>query len=168
MKSSVKNKLKRSDVGQNGFTLIEVMVAASIMIILVVGILTVFSYSAKINAGNNLRSQAQSVLQQEAEYYRTLRFVPGAETDADLPNHRSTDLHAGTVARPSRTSADGQVFNISVTVTNVASPSIIERLCRYKEIRITAVPAIPEGARPGWLSNANLRTDVSFQRVRTN
>ena len=152
-----------------GFTLIEVMIAASIMIILAVGTLAVFSYAARINAGNNLRSQAQSVLQQEIEYYRSLRFVPGAETVADLVNHRSTDLYAGTVTRPARTSADGQVFNISVTVINIAPPSTEERLCRYKEIRITAVPVIPEGARPGWLSDANLGTkNVSFQRVRAN
>jgi prepilin-type N-terminal cleavage/methylation domain-containing protein len=153
--------------GKNGFTLIEVMIAASIMIILAVGTLAVFSHAARINAGNNMRSQAQSVLQQEIEYYRSLRFVPGAETTADLSNHRSADLYAGTVSRPARTSSDGQVFNMSVTITNL-TPSTEERLVRYKEIRITATPVIPEGSRPGWLSDANLRTDVTFQRVRAN
>ncbi len=62
----------------NGFTLVEVVVAASIMIILCVGLLTVFSYVTKINRGENLRMQALSVLQKEIEHYRSLKFIPGA------------------------------------------------------------------------------------------
>jgi type II secretory pathway pseudopilin PulG len=76
----------------NGFTLVEVIVAASIMIILCVGILSVFSYVTKINRGENLRMQALSVLQKEVEHYRSLKFVPGAETDANLPSHRAPEL----------------------------------------------------------------------------
>ncbi|MBA3352180.1 MAG: type II secretion system protein, partial [Blastocatellia bacterium] len=56
-----------------GFTLIEVILAGGIMIILCVGTLTVFSHAVRINSGNNLRAQAQSVLQEEVEYYRSLR-----------------------------------------------------------------------------------------------
>ncbi len=49
---------ERSRRGVKGFTLIEVMIAASIMIILSVGTLAVYSHASRINAGNNLRSQA--------------------------------------------------------------------------------------------------------------
>ncbi|HEX3100986.1 MAG TPA: type II secretion system protein, partial [Pyrinomonadaceae bacterium] len=104
-------------VTDDGFTLVEVLIAGAIMIILCVGILTVFSYAVKVNSGNNLRIQAQSVLQQEVEYYRSLKFVPGAETTADLPNHRRPELYGSsagiTYTRPQRTAADGQVFNIT-------------------------------------------------------
>ena len=55
------------------------------MIVLCVGTLTVFSYAVRINRGNNLRTQALSVLQLEVEYYRSLKFVP-VGTDAAL-NH---------------------------------------------------------------------------------
>jgi len=146
-----------------GFTLVEVLVAAGIMIILCVGTLTVFTHAVRINRGNNLRSQAQSVLQQEVEYYRSLKFVPGAETSADLVNHRSTDIYAGSHTRPQRTSPDGRVFDITVTVVNIAPPSTVEELCRFKEITIVAVPHVPES---GWL--ANLNTNLVIQRVRAN
>ncbi len=146
-----------------GFTIVEVIVAAGIMIILCVGTLNVFTHAVKINSGNNLRAQAQSVLQQEVEYYRGLTFKPGAETTADLVNHRSTDLYAGNIARPQRTSADGTVFNLTVTVVNVSPIGADEAHCKYKEITITAAPAV---ARTGWL--ANLRTNLTVQRVRAN
>jgi type II secretory pathway pseudopilin PulG len=147
----------------NGFTLVEVMVAASIMIILCVGLLTVFSYVTKINRGENLRMQALSVLQKEVEHYRSLKFIPGAQTTTDLNNHRSLELRAGTHTRPPKTSSDGRVFNITVTVVNIAPPSTAEEFCRFKEITITAVPQVAE---QGWL--ANLRTNVTIQRVRSN
>ena len=154
-----------------GFTLIEVMVAGAIMIIICVGTLTVFSHAVMINTGNNLRSQAQTVLQAEVEYYRSLKFVPGAGTSADLPNHRSSDLYGSsggtTVTRPQRTSSDGMVFNMTAVVRNV-SPSAVEEDCKFKEITVTATPVIPESSRPGWVSNANLRTSITFQRVRSN
>jgi type II secretory pathway pseudopilin PulG len=135
------------------------------MIILCVGLLTVFSYVTKINRGENLRMQALSVLQKEIEHYRSLKFIPGAQTAADLNNHRNTELRSGTHTRPPRTSSDNRVFNITVTVVNIAPPSTAEELCRYKEITITAVPQVAE---EGWLSNANLRTNVTIQRVRSN
>lgn len=51
-----------------GFTIPEVIVAGSIMIVLCVGTLSVFSYVVRINRGNALRMQALSVLQAKVEY----------------------------------------------------------------------------------------------------
>lgn len=144
-----------------GFTLIEVLTAMAIMIILCVGILSVFSYVIKLNQGNNLRSQALTVLQIEAELYRSYKFVPGAGlSDAALT--------AGTYTRPQRTSEDGTVFDITVTVDNNPSTTNIdttpnETTCTFKEIIITAVPSNP---RTGWL--ANLQTRLVIERVRSN
>jgi type II secretory pathway pseudopilin PulG len=140
-----------------GFTLVEVIVAASIMIVLCIGTLTVYTYVIKINAGNNLRSQAQSVLQQEAEYYRSLKFVPiGSDTG----------LNAGTYSRPNRTSADGTVFTLSVVITNlplVGGAASSDSTVTLKQIQITAAPLV---TRTGWLSNLN--TNLTIQRVRAN
>jgi type II secretory pathway pseudopilin PulG len=160
---------------EGGFTLVEVIIACAIMIILCIGTLTVFTHAVKINTGNNLRSQAESVLQAEVEYYRSLKFVPGAQTTADLTNHRSADLYGSpspgtTITRPQRTSSDGQVFNITVVVKNVqyATGGNDEAHVVFKEITVTAVPASAQSSRPGWVSDANLRTNITFQRVRTN
>lgn len=148
---------------QKGFTIPEVIVAGSIMIILCVGTLTVFSYVVKINRGNNLRMQALSILQKEVEYYRSLKFVPGLGTAGDLNNHRSAEIRAGTHNRPQATAADGRVFNINVVVTNLPAGTA-EEACKFKEITINAVPAVTE--REAWLQN--LGTNVTIQRVRSN
>jgi prepilin-type N-terminal cleavage/methylation domain-containing protein len=148
---------QKSEIGDRGFTLVEVIVAASIMIILCIGTVTVYTYVVRINQGNNLRSQAQSVLQAEAEYYRSLKFVPiGSDTG----------LNAGTYARPNRTSADGTVFTLSVVITNkplIGGAASDDTTATLKEIQITAAPLV---ARTGWLSN--LRTNLTMQRVRAN
>lgn len=161
MRNAVENL--RSMSRANGFTIPEVIIAGMIMIILCVGTLTVFSYVVKINRGNNLRMQALSVLQAKVEYYRSLKFVPGQETAADLPNHRNPDLYAGNHTLTSITTPDGRVFNITATVTNL-TPGADEAHTKFKEILITATPQVAE--TDGWLRNLN--TNVTIQRVRSN
>ena len=161
MRTINSKKLKQ----EAGFTIVEVIVAGIILIIICVGTLQTFTFATRINAGNNLRMQALSVLQQEVEYYRSLKFVPGLETTADLDRHRPVEIRVGNHTRPNRTSADGRVFAITVQVTNFpnSSNNSSEEQVEYKEITVTAVPvAIQET----WLQNLN--TQVTVQRVRAN
>jgi type II secretory pathway pseudopilin PulG len=153
--------MKRKGTGQQGFTLIEAIVASTIMIILCVGVLTVFEQVIKLNRGNNIRSQALTILQKEVELYRAMKFVP-VNPDPAL---------AGRVKTTTKTnipSADGTRFNIAVTIDNnpyapgvQTSADVAEGLCQFKEITIEATLTNPEA---GWL--ADLSTEVSFQRVR--
>jgi type II secretory pathway pseudopilin PulG len=148
---------------EKGFTIPEVIVAGMIMIILCIGILTAYSQVVVLNRGNNIRSQALTVLQREVEAFRSFRFGPGT-TDARLnagayPNYKTGSL-----------SADGIPFNISVTVDNDPADTIGPALdaisnthCRFKQIRIVAVL---QNQEQGWLSALN--TEVSIQRVRSN
>jgi type II secretory pathway pseudopilin PulG len=142
---------------RTGFTLIEVMVAAMLMIILAVGLLSVTSHVVKLNRGNNIRIQAQSALQAEAEYYRSLRFVPVGS---------DTAVNAGTYTRPNRVTADNSNFAISVVIINknlVNGSTSNDATATLKEITIAATPAV---AQTGWL--ANLNTNMTIQRVRAN
>lgn len=150
----------------DGFTIPEVIVAGSIMIILCVGTMTAYVQAIKLNRGNNLRMQALAVLQLEVEYYRSLKFVPGLGTPADLNNHRPLVLRAGNHTLASRTSADGRVFTMSAAVTNLefVPAGTSEEHAIMKEITIVAVPQVAENE--GWLQNLNTR--VSVQRVRSN
>jgi len=163
-------KLKERLRKPNGFTIPEVIVAGSIMIILCIGTLSVFSYAIKVNRGNNLRMQALSVLQAKVEYYRSLQFIPGLQTIADLPNHRDPNLYGSptgtTYALTPITTPDGRVFTITATVTNVSyvGTPTDEAHCSFKSIVITAVPQVAENQ--AWLQN--LGTNVTIQRVRTN
>ena len=144
-----------------GFTLPEVLVAATIMIILAVGTLSVFSYVVRINRGENLREQSLSVMQKEIEHYRSLKFVPNSSglTSAEL-NERARSQT--TIGGPFF-SADGREFNLFVTITNKPIGAS-DGITNFKEITIEAVPTIPE--RDVWLQN--LDTSVTFQRVRAN
>lgn len=154
-----------------GFTIPEVIVAGSIMIILCVGTLSVFSYAVKINRGNNLRMQALTVLQADVEYYRSLKFVPGLQTAIDLSTHRNANLYGSTAPGTTYTltpitTPDGRVFTVTATVTNVSYSSATqdEAHCTFKTIEINAVPQVTE--TQGWLTN--LGTKVTIQRVRSN
>lgn len=134
--------------------------AGMIMIILCVGILTAYSHVINLNRGNNIRSQALTVLQREVEEFRSFRFVPGT-TDPRL-NAGNYPTYKTAV-----TSADGIPFNISVTVNNDPNnqfdPDPTDANCRFKQITIEAVMTNPQA---GWLSD--LRTRVTIQRVRSN
>jgi type II secretory pathway pseudopilin PulG len=146
--------------GASGFTIVEVIVAGAIMIILCVGILTVFSYVTTINRGENYRMQSLSVLQQEVEYYRSIKFIP---------NGSPTELYGGSYNNVrTRTSPNGRIFNISVTIDNDPySPGIQtnnESTCTFKEITITVTPAVAEKAG-SWTSTPQKMT---IQRVKYN
>jgi type II secretory pathway pseudopilin PulG len=77
-------KISGASLGQKGFSLVEVIVAGALMIVICVGVLTVFSYVTNINRGNNIRTQALSALQQEIEFYRSsLYSMKGRVTDLE-------------------------------------------------------------------------------------
>jgi type II secretory pathway pseudopilin PulG len=158
LKKAERSRLMKSDLRKsNGFTLVEVIVAGSLMVILCVGTLTVFSYVVKVNRGENIRMQALSVLQQKVEHYRSLKFSPyGTSTDLNARTESIVDT---------LTSADGRQFNILVSIDDDPATAGIQTdaTSKFKEIKITAVPVTAE---TGWLSN--LRTTVTIQRVRTN
>ena len=163
-------KIARRKTVPDGFTLPEVIVAGAIMIILCIGILTVYSHVIRLNWGNHIRLQALTVLQREVEEFRSFRFVPGT-TDPRLnagsyPNYKTGVLSTnpdGVIG----TADDGIPFNISVEVSNDPlgnmNPDPTDAVCRFKQITITAVMQNPQ---QGWLSQLN--TNVTIQRVRSN
>jgi type II secretory pathway pseudopilin PulG len=140
-----------------GFTIPEVIVAGTIMIILCVGTLTAFSFAIQINRGNNLRMQALSVLQEQVERYRSIKFVP-----VGSDNLLRTDIGPHNLGV--QNSADGRAFNVSAVVVNLPAGTA-DNAATLKQITITATPVVVES---GWLSNANLNTQVTLQRVRSN
>ena len=151
-------KLKK----QAGFSLIEVVIAIVVMTVMLLGTLSVFTYAVQYNRGNNLRSQALTVLQQEAEIYRSSKFTP-ALTDAALLG--------GTKANKTVAAADGTVFTVSTTVDNDPATDGIQstetlasgKACTLKEIKIQVTP---QAAGSTW--QTAIVTNVVIQRVRSN
>jgi type II secretory pathway pseudopilin PulG len=151
---------------ERGFTLVEVIVAGSVMIILCVGILSVFTYVVRVNRGENYRMQALAILQQEVEYYRSLKFVP---------NGSPTELNGGTYTNVrTRSTAENpsRAFNITVVIDNdpyadgiQTNAQVPDATCTFKEITITATPQVPE-ISGSW--NATPAMSISIQRVKYN
>lgn len=142
---------------QNGFTIPEVIVAGILMVILCVGTLSAFDFAIRINRGNNLRMQSLSVLQEQVERYRSIKFVPVGTDPLLLQTGSPHNLGV-------QTSADGRTFNVFATVQNLPAGTT-DANATFKQITLTATPVDVEA---GWLSNASLNTQVALQRVRSN
>ena len=143
----------------DGFTLIEVIIASSMMIVLVVGVLSAFSYATNINRANNIRSQALTILQNEAEYYRSLRFKRSSTPDPALDARVNHSLGI-------KKSGDGTDFNVTVTIENLpntpggAAPS--NAAVTLKRITIEAEQVGDKGT---WFGG---KTNLSILRVKAN
>src|SRR5215207_7616928 len=61
---------------EGGFSLIEITIALVILMVVVMGVFAAFTYATVYNTGNNWRSQALSVLQDEVETLRAVKFNP--------------------------------------------------------------------------------------------
>lgn len=149
---------------QKGFTIVEVIVASTILIILCVGVLTVFNQAIKLNRGNDIRMQALTVLQKQVELYRALKYQP-VNPDPLLNGHVKQTTATGVASQ------DGTLFDVAVTIDNdpytagvqtaTSSPAVAEVDCKFKEITIEVTP---HDAQAPWIQN--LKTTVVFRRVR--
>ena len=154
---------------ENGFTLIEAIVALVILMIVVTGVFAAFTYSATLNTGNSRRSQALSVLQKEVELLRSAKFVGGGAdnyTPVDCNDPRR-DL-TGTGGTPRTTACpaiDGMTYQIQTEIDDdpfTAGPQV-DATMHLKEIRVT----VTQPARPGSWETAYV-TRAVFRRVRAN
>jgi prepilin-type N-terminal cleavage/methylation domain-containing protein len=142
---------------EKGFTLIEVAMALVIILVALLGVVFTFTYVINYKAGNNSRSQALSVLQQEVEQLRAGKFTPTI-TDANLTG--------GTKAPKAVTSASGGQFTVNIVVDNnplVAGIQDETVPTTLKEIRVTASLAAPS---PGW--QTAIPATMILRRARAN
>jgi prepilin-type N-terminal cleavage/methylation domain-containing protein len=147
---------------ESGFSLIEVIISILVMTVMLLGSLTVFTYAVQYNRGNNLRSQGLTVLQQEAEIYRSSKFTPAV---------LDSSLTGGVKATKTATSADGTLFNVNTTVDNDPFTDGIQTSetmpsgapCTFKEIKISVSP---QNASAAW--QTAVVTNVTIQRVQGN
>ena len=139
-----------------GFSLVEVTIAMVVLLIALLGVFTVFTYSVNYNAGNNSRTQALAVMQEETELLRSAKFTPFI-TDS---------LLLGGI-KPAKTviSGDGSKFNVETTIDD--EPFVdgvqIDVTKTLKEITLTIKLESPT---PGW--QTAIPTTTIIRRVRAN
>jgi prepilin-type N-terminal cleavage/methylation domain-containing protein len=148
-----------------GFSLVEVIIAMTILMISLLGVFATFTYAVNYNAGNNARSQALAILQEEVELLRSKKFTP---------NNVDSELTGGKKTPQIRTSKDdGNRFKVQITVDDdptcpgiqpdVASCVLPAPPATVKEITVTVTLDSPT---PGWQSSVPAK--VILRRVRGN
>jgi prepilin-type N-terminal cleavage/methylation domain-containing protein len=171
--------------GQDGFTLIEVIISMVILLIVVLGAFSMLVAAINLNAGNKARSQATAVLQQEVERYRSAKF--NSTTTDSLESPISPDLCRLDGLRDLRgrerseclviaNDGSGRTYTVSSVVDNqpsvhdiqtesysCKSPQDVVIPCTIKEITIEVHLAEPN---PGWQTAVPVR--AIFRRVRGN
>ena len=118
-------------MSQRGFTLIETTIAMMIMMVVGLGVVSLFTYSITYNSGGNDRAVAISIAQQQIEQLRSVQF-----TDSLL------NVTAATVLTPD-TISNGRTYRITKTVTG--SNNDVNGNATLKTITIRVDPA-----SPGW------------------
>lgn len=153
---------RKNDKGEGGFSLVEVIIAMVILLVALLGVFLTFTYAVNYNAGNNTRSQALSILQQEVELMRSAKFTP---TKTDQGPYPIADLRGGVQTPRVITSADNNRFRVNVTVDDDPETSGVQinTATTLKEITIVVMPDSPT---PGW--QTAVPATVVLRRVRSN
>lgn len=159
MKNHLRSIATKVDAEQGGFTLVETTCALVIILVALLGVAFSFTYAINYNAGNQARSQALAVLQQEVEQMRAAKFTPTI-TDSTLSGGVKP---VKTIVTPTGTrftvliTVDNDPFTAGIqTDTDVPAPTL-------KEIRVTSQLASPS---PGW--QTAVPSMIVLRRVRAN
>jgi len=144
-------KLKRAEA-ERGFTLIETVIALLIMMIVVLGIGSVFAFAVLNNSNGTDRAQTLAVAQQRLETLRNLQFSETV-TDKDL----TVGPHTLTVKR-GQGDEEGRQYKIDWEI--VDNPN--------KTLKTITVKVTPITAGPAWANTSSWATvTIVTQRART-
>jgi len=168
-----KNVIKSFQIKEkndDGFTLVEVIIALVILMISVMGIFAVFAFATVYNTGNSMRSQALSTLQKEVEMIRSAKFTPTITDNytPGTPDDGRRDLRGGTKAARTETAVNGTTYTVQTIVDNDPFTTGVQNDTdvpnpRLKEITLTVTP---QSNNSGWVVANPVR--VVFRRVRAN
>jgi Tfp pilus assembly protein PilV len=153
--------------GERGFTLAETAIALLIMMIASVGVVSLFTYSIKYNAGAKDRELAMAVAQKRMEWLRgipydvTTRAVAYRYPTAANPAGGGLAATAATGVTETTTSA-GRSYTVVTTITNLGNVTDANSVIKTVTVRVT-----PDGA-DDVLGQVALTTQRSTLTVGTN
>jgi Tfp pilus assembly protein PilV len=142
--------IKTSGEGERGFTLIETTIALLIMMIVMLGVASLFAFSIYNNTSGSDRAQTLAVAQQTMETLRSARYSD-AETDASL--------NAGTVTQNVTRGAYGQGSRPYTIVSTIVDTT--------PTIKTITVSVTPTGAGPSWATGTAASVTIITQRAKT-
>ena len=132
--------------GEQGFTLLETVIALVLLLIVALGAASLFSFSVYNNSGGSDRAVALATAQQALEILRTAPFATG-NTDARLA--------AGTVVQ-NNVYVNQRYFKITKEITDVSTT--------LKTIKITVQT---QSIVKGWASGSGSGGTVTLMTQRT-
>jgi Tfp pilus assembly protein PilV len=153
--------------GERGFTLAETAIALLIMMVASVGVVSLFTYSIKYNAGAKDRELSMSVAQKRMEW---LRGIPYNSTNRALAYHYPDTANpaSGGLAKTADTGVSetmtvgGRDYTVVTTIANVDNAD--NTLAKIKKLTIQVTP---KGANAA-LGQVTLVTQRSIVAVGTN
>ena len=86
--------MRQKQINERGFTMVETTIALVILMVALLGIASVFTYSTKYNSGASDRAIALVIAQQQMEQLRNVPFT-SAELTATTPHTNTTVTSAG-------------------------------------------------------------------------
>ncbi len=146
MKSSQTRETNRPRRGERGFTLAETAVAFLIMMVVLLGVASVFAYAVYNNTSGADRTQTLALAQQSLETLRSYKFT----TDEEDPR-----LQPGKYTQTARYGGSNREYTIDW--------EIIKTTDTVKTITLKVTPA---GAGPSWGSGAAASVTIVTQRAR--
>jgi Tfp pilus assembly protein PilV len=143
---------RRREQGQRGFTLVETVIALLVMMIVMLGVASVFAYAISNNTNGADRAQTLAVAQQSLEALRNMEYSETA-THADL----AAGQHTLTVTRGD-VGLTGRQYKIDWEVVDNASNTL-------KTITLNVTPI---AGGPAWASVSSWATvTIVTQRSKT-
>jgi Tfp pilus assembly protein PilV len=143
--NTVRNvKQRRGRSGERGFTLLETAIALVIMMIITLGVASVFVYATKANMGADDRELAMAIAQKRMEWLRTIPFT--TQTRSVAYSYPDGGLAATNSAGVSETVTNaGRSYIITTIIQDTAfvpvgNPDAGAAIA--KSIKLTVSPAI--------------------------
>jgi prepilin-type N-terminal cleavage/methylation domain-containing protein len=149
--------------GERGFTLIEIVIAMVVMMVVCLGVASLFSYAAYYVSGGNDRAQALSIAQQTMESLRHRKFSTTFTDPYLMANSSGLNAFANPtiVTRGADTALaapTGRSYKVELIVTDV--PPSIGTVSTLKNITVRVTPL---GGGMKWATDGGM---VQIQTVR--
>jgi Tfp pilus assembly protein PilV len=142
------NQLRRTaakgGAAQSGFTILEAAIALVILMVIGLGIASLFTYSIQANGRADDRELAMTIAQKRMEWFRTIPFT--TQTRSVAYSYPNGGLAATATAGVSETVTNaGRSYTINTTVSDlnfVPTGQPDAGACTLKRIQISVTPAI--------------------------
>ncbi|HEY0379143.1 MAG TPA: prepilin-type N-terminal cleavage/methylation domain-containing protein [Pyrinomonadaceae bacterium] len=138
---------RRRGRAERGFTLAETAVAFLIMMIVLLGVASVFAYAVYNNTSGADRTQSLALAQQSLETLRSYQYSSAAEDPR---------LKKGAYTQSARYGGSNRLYTIDWTIDDTTN-----------SVKTITVKVTPVGAGPSWGSGAAAGVTIITQRAKS-